>query len=31
MQQNKEFIAGTVAGFAQVFSGQPFDIIKVRL
>ena len=31
MQENKEFIAGTVAGFAQVLSGQPFDIIKVRL
>ena len=26
----KEFIGGTVGGVAQVLSGQPFDIIKVR-
>lgn len=26
----KEFIGGTVGGIAQVLSGQPFDIIKVR-
>jgi solute carrier family 25 (mitochondrial carnitine/acylcarnitine transporter), member 20/29 len=25
-----EFIGGTIAGMAQVLSGQPFDIIKVR-
>jgi solute carrier family 25 (mitochondrial carnitine/acylcarnitine transporter), member 20/29 len=27
---SKEFIAGTMGGVAQVLSGQPFDIIKVR-
>lgn len=27
----KEFIAGCVAGFSKVFTGQPFDIVKVRL
>ena len=27
----KEFIGGTAAGIARVLSGQPFDIIKVRL
>ncbi|GAA5965305.1 hypothetical protein JCM3765_007158 [Sporobolomyces pararoseus] len=27
----KELLAGTVAGWAQVFVGQPFDIVKVRL
>jgi solute carrier family 25 carnitine/acylcarnitine transporter 20/29 len=27
----KDFIAGTVAGWAQVLSGQPFDTVKVRL
>jgi solute carrier family 25 carnitine/acylcarnitine transporter 20/29 len=26
-----EFLAGCVGGFAQVFIGQPFDIVKVRL
>jgi len=26
-----EFIAGCIGGFAQVFIGQPFDIVKVRL
>jgi len=26
-----EFIAGCMGGFAQVFIGQPFDIVKVRL
>jgi solute carrier family 25 carnitine/acylcarnitine transporter 20/29 len=27
----KEFFAGCVAGFSKVFTGQPFDIVKVRL
>ncbi|GAA5916678.1 uncharacterized protein JCM6883_005865 [Sporobolomyces salmoneus] len=27
----KELLAGTVAGWAQVIVGQPFDIVKVRL
>ncbi|GAA5854352.1 hypothetical protein JCM3766R1_000261 [Sporobolomyces carnicolor] len=27
----KELLAGTVAGWAQVVVGQPFDIVKVRL
>ncbi|GAA5873063.1 hypothetical protein JCM16303_006929 [Sporobolomyces ruberrimus] len=27
----KELLAGTVAGWAQVMVGQPFDIVKVRL
>ena len=27
----KEFTAGTIAGWAQVLCGQPFDIAKVRL
>ncbi|KAM0750226.1 MC family mitochondrial carrier protein [Meredithblackwellia eburnea MCA 4105] len=27
----KDLLAGTVAGWAQVFVGQPFDIVKVRL
>ncbi|GAA6061338.1 hypothetical protein JCM10212_003228 [Sporobolomyces blumeae] len=27
----KELLAGTVAGWAQVLVGQPFDIVKVRL
>jgi solute carrier family 25 carnitine/acylcarnitine transporter 20/29 len=26
-----EFICGCIAGWAQVFTTQPFDIIKVRL
>ena len=26
----KDFIGGTAGGVAQVLSGQPFDIIKVR-
>ena len=26
-----EFIAGCVAGFSKIYSGQPFDIVKVRL
>jgi solute carrier family 25 carnitine/acylcarnitine transporter 20/29 len=26
-----EFIAGCIGGFAQVYIGQPFDIVKVRL
>mmetsp|Transcript_2687 Transcript_2687/g.2833 ORF Transcript_2687/g.2833 Transcript_2687/m.2833 type:complete len:298 (+) Transcript_2687:58-951(+) len=30
-QKIKDFLAGTVGGVAQVFSGQPFDIVKVRL
>ncbi|CAG9323328.1 unnamed protein product [Blepharisma stoltei] len=27
----KDFVGGTIGGFAQVLSGQPFDMIKVRL
>jgi len=27
----KEFFAGCVAGFSKVYTGQPFDIVKVRL
>ncbi|SCV69869.1 BQ2448_1263 [Microbotryum intermedium] len=27
----KELAAGTIAGWAQVMTGQPFDIVKVRL
>jgi solute carrier family 25 carnitine/acylcarnitine transporter 20/29 len=27
----KDFIAGTVGGWAQVIAGQPFDIVKVRM
>jgi len=27
----KDFVAGTVAGWAQVLIGQPFDTVKVRL
>jgi len=27
----KEFIAGCIAGFSKIYTGQPFDIIKVRL
>jgi len=27
----KEFVAGCVAGFSKIYTGQPFDIIKVRL
>lgn len=27
----KDFVAGTIAGILQVFVGQPFDIIKVRI
>jgi solute carrier family 25 carnitine/acylcarnitine transporter 20/29 len=26
----KDFIAGTFGGMAQVMTGQPFDIVKVR-
>lgn len=28
---SKDFIAGTVGGWAQVMAGQPFDIVKVRM
>lgn len=32
MSENlKDFVGGTIGGFAQVLSGQPFDMIKVRL
>lgn len=27
----KDFFAGTIGGVAQVLTGQPFDIVKVRL
>lgn len=27
----KEFIAGWIGGVGQVLSGQPFDIVKIRL
>ena len=27
----KEIIAGSLAGVAQVLTGQPFDIVKVRM
>jgi solute carrier family 25 carnitine/acylcarnitine transporter 20/29 len=27
----KEFFAGCVAGFSKIYTGQPFDIVKVRL
>ncbi|KAK4703413.1 hypothetical protein P7C70_g2811, partial [Phenoliferia sp. Uapishka_3] len=26
-----DLLAGTISGWAQVFTGQPFDIVKVRL
>ena len=28
---SKDLIAGTIAGWAQVLAGQPFDCVKVRL
>jgi solute carrier family 25 carnitine/acylcarnitine transporter 20/29 len=27
----KEFFAGCIAGFSKIYTGQPFDIVKVRL
>ncbi len=27
----KEFLAGCIAGFSKIYTGQPFDIVKVRL
>ena len=30
-QTAKNLIAGSIAGVLQVFSGQPFDIVKVRM
>ena len=31
LQSFKEFFSGCTAGVCQVYIGQPFDIIKVRL
>ena len=30
-QSQKDFLAGWAGGIAQVLSGQPFDILKVRM
>ena len=29
-RNGKDFVAGTVAGVFQLYSGQPFDIVKIR-